>query len=1072
MNAHKTLIKYSCVNLLYLAAKLLCLSLLLRGNFAHATLSFWDPQGAWGSYATYTAGSLAGTWENASWSRNFAGTNGPPADQGQATPQAWTDGDAAVFAVGAGATNATVAASTTTFTITMNANHNIAGVLDGPLNPNSCEVTINGTGQWVLSNAQGFNTSPSSDASLGYVTIAVPIVDGSYATGLPAAPTGQIIAEGSGQLFLNAANTYSGGTNSGGNIFPYGSGGTLLGYYGASWTGIINFNNSQSFGTGSIALLRGYSAAFSALVAEGTSAITIPNKLDFSQSLSNSPYLNIVGNAAGVTFSGPVDLGNKAVNLGSGGAGNLVILSGVISNTGSLTKFNPGILQLKAANTYNGATTVSAGLLQQGAANVIPSGTGKGNLSVSAGASFDMNGFNSSINALTGGGNVSSLSGSGTFTLTLGNGNAGGTFNGVLQDVGSAVLAVTKVGTGNQIFNGANAYTGVTTISAGTLQIGTNGTSGLLGPTSVTDNGTLSFDHSDSISVANAISGSGGVTQLGSGTLVLNNPNTYTGLTSVNNGILQLSAVNNIASASTIKVLAAGTFDLNNFSPTYATLIGSGNVINNSGTLTLNGNLTTLTVNTTYGCFSGVISGSGILVKDGTHSLALRGVNTFSGGAVNILNGTLSVGAQPNTMPVNSAVAISGPGALQLDANSQTIASLSGAGSVNLDGGTLTVNQSSNTTFSGVIQNSALPGSSTATGSGLRGYYYDNEDFTILKAVRDDAYVNFSSMTVTDAVNGLPNAGIASTNFSVRWLGKVMSGNAGTYTFGTRTDDGSRLWVGGTLVVDNWADHGATTTSGTINLLASTAYDIVLEYYNGAAGGSSILFWTPAGGVSNAIPSSSLILPGAGALVKNGAGTLALSGVNTYTGPTTIAGGTLDVQSAHGLASGTVTVGSGATLQLDSSTALYGRSTLILNTGSPVVNLNFSGQLIVYALSLDGGSTFQPNGTYGSSTSSASNHETQFTGNGIINVIPCSATNAVLGIVNSGSGAPPYTINLLGSSSAQYYLVSQTNATQPIANWKAVPGSTNTAGVNGSYSATATNSGTSFYRSAAVLPCP
>ncbi|PWU16564.1 MAG: hypothetical protein C5B50_13290 [Verrucomicrobia bacterium] len=1067
MNAYNTPVKKYSANLLNFAAKILCLFVLLWASHVRAVLSYWDPQGAWGSYATYTLGALDGTWENMSWSRNATGGSGAPADQGQATPIAFTEGDAACFAVGAGATNSGVGASTTTFTVTMNANHNIAGVFDGPLNPDSCIVTINGTGQWGLANGQGFSTANSSDGSIGQVVINVPIVDASFAS----ATTGQIVAESSGQIFLNAANTYSGGS------FGIGAGGTLLGYSGSPWSGIINFNSSQSFGTGNIALRRGYSAAFGALVAEGTSAITIPNKLDFSQALSNTPYLNIVGNPAGVTFSGPVDLGTKAMNLGSGGAANIVIFSGVISNTGSLTKFNPGTLQLKGANTYSGATTVSAGTVQLGVANGIPSGTGKGSLAVNTGASFDMNGFSCSINGLNngagGGGNVSSSTGSGTFTLTLGNGNAAGTFGGVIQDLGSAVLAVTKAGTGTQIFDNTNAYTGTTTISAGTLQIGNNDANGMLGPTTVVDNGTLAFKRTDNITIANGISGTGGLTQAGSGTLILNPSKTYTGLTTISAGTLQLAAVDNIAAASPVKVLAAGTFDLNNLSPTNAALSGAGNVINDSGSLTLNGNSITTGLNYTYGCFSGVLSGSGNLVKDGTHSMALRGVNTFSGGAVNILNGTLSVGAQPNTMPVNSAVSISSGGTFQLDANSQTIASLSGAGSVNLGGGVLTVNQSSNTTFSGVIQNSSLAGSSTSTGNGLRGYYYDNEDMTNLKAVRDDANVNFTSFTVTNAVTGLPNAGIATNTFSVRWLGRVVSTVAGQYVFGTTCDDGSRLWVGGSLLIDNWVDQGATAKYALVSLLAGTPYDIVMEYYQNGVGASAVLNWSvPGSGVTNPIPNSNLLLPAAGTLVKNGAGTLALSGVNTYTGPTSVAGGTLDVQSAHGLASGTVTVGSGATLQLDSTTALYGRTTLILNPGTPVVNLNFSGQLIVYALSLDGGSTFQPNGTYGSPTSSASNHETQFTGNGIINVIPCSATNAILGIVNTGAGAPPYTINGLGSPQAQYYLVSQTNATQPIANWKTVPGSTNTAGVNGLYTATATNALPAYYRSAAVLPCP
>jgi hypothetical protein len=91
---------------------------------------------------------------------------------------------------------------------------------------------------------------------------------------------------------------------------------------------------------------------------------------------------------------------------------------------------------------------------------------------------------------------------------------------------------------------------------------------------------------------------------------------------------------------------------------------------------------------------------------------------------------------------------------------------------VNLGGGTLTVNQTGPNTFSGSIQNSELVGSSTATGHGLRGYYYDNLDFTSLKAVRDDATVNFGDLT---SPAQLPAAIYPNTNqVSARWLGQVL----------------------------------------------------------------------------------------------------------------------------------------------------------------------------------------------------------------------------------------------------------------------------------------------------------
>src|SRR5690349_8426897 len=128
---------------LYLVASLLA-------NHTQAAVSYWDPEGRTGNDSVYTGGSLAGSWEGVLWARNAAGATGRPADQGTNAPVVWVDGDAAVFAVGAGATNNGVASSTTTFTVTMNQNHTVAGFFIGPLNPNSCHVTIQGAGTLTM----------------------------------------------------------------------------------------------------------------------------------------------------------------------------------------------------------------------------------------------------------------------------------------------------------------------------------------------------------------------------------------------------------------------------------------------------------------------------------------------------------------------------------------------------------------------------------------------------------------------------------------------------------------------------------------------------------------------------------------------------------------------------------------------------------------------------------------------------------------------------------------------------------------------------------------------------------
>ena len=110
----------------------------------------------------------------------------------------------------------------------MNANHTVAGLFDGALNPDSCIVNISGTGAMIFpSGLQGINTHNSSDSSLGWIILNVP-VNGA------GAPT----LQGNGQVFLNGTNGYTGGT--------------FFGYSGGAYNGVLNFASSNALGTGAL----------------------------------------------------------------------------------------------------------------------------------------------------------------------------------------------------------------------------------------------------------------------------------------------------------------------------------------------------------------------------------------------------------------------------------------------------------------------------------------------------------------------------------------------------------------------------------------------------------------------------------------------------------------------------------------------------------------------------------------------------------------------------------------------------------------------------------------------------
>jgi beta-glucosidase len=91
---------------------------------------------------------------------------------------------------------------------------------------------------------------------------------------------------------------------------------------------------------------------------------------------------------------------------------------------------------------------------------------------------------------------------------------------------------------------------------------------------------------------------------------------------------------------------------------------------------------------------------------------------------------------------------------------------------------------------------------------------------------RGDSAIDF------DWKNKLPAAEVTNHAFSVRWTGAIEAAESGTYQFVTRSDDGSRVFLDGKQIVDNWHDQAATTASATVMLEAHHHYALTVEYYN------------------------------------------------------------------------------------------------------------------------------------------------------------------------------------------------------------------------------------------------
>jgi hypothetical protein len=95
-------------------------------------------------------------------------------------------------------------------------------------------------------------------------------------------------------------------------------------------------------------------------------------------------------------------------------------------------------------------------------------------------------------------------------------------------------------------------------------------------------------------------------------------------------------------------------------------------------------------------------------------------------------------------------------------------------------------------------------------------------------------------------------------HYGNRWTGRVQAPAGGTWTFYVTCDDGGRLWVGGKQLVDAWRAQSATEYHGTIDLDAGKPYDIKVEYFNGAGGGTLTLSWSGPGTAKQIVPTSAL----------------------------------------------------------------------------------------------------------------------------------------------------------------------------------------------------------------------
>jgi hypothetical protein len=142
------------------------------------------------------------------------------------------------------------------------------------------------------------------------------------------------------------------------------------------------------------------------------------------------------------------------------------------------------------------------------------------------------------------------------------------------------------------------------------------------------------------------------------------------------------------------------------------------------------------------------------------------------------------------------------------------------------------------------------PPSGSAPGTGLYGEYFAGKNFEQRRFSRTDAAIDFEWGV------GSPDPRLAPDLFSVRWTGWLQAPQEGEYTLFLTLDDGARLWIDGTLVVDWWQD-GVGERSGKVTLAAGM-HDVRLDYFENLGGATCKLSWQGPGFARQLVPSARL----------------------------------------------------------------------------------------------------------------------------------------------------------------------------------------------------------------------
>lgn len=730
----------------------------------------------------------------------------------------------------------------------------VSSVTLNPSAENTTTLSLGGSGTLTLGGDVTFNAAGTGRAQITGSALALGVANRTFTVGLGtgtdydllvgAGITGvrSLTKTGAGRLVLTGSNNYTGGTT-------------------------VNLGTLQ-IGDGTTA---GTMATTGALtLGGGTFVVRGPASGGSSQTVAS--LATTAGTVSTIRLT-PGDSGNTLLTITSNtpttGAGSSVNFDYTSGTTVGSTVDNNYVV-------WN--PTLTAGII--GGAYTVTDSGGTGFATISGGKVVRLTDSGSAGLPVSGG------SATGSYFVGSGYSTVSTTTPGSLVEALSGAVAASNVKVDTTgLASGANLALGANllTLGAGMVISGPNpyeiSGSGAGGLKATSAGGTIYLNNASSgavtISAPIVNNSTSRLTVDGSGTTILSGANTYTGATVVNGGIVRFSgtmAGSAVTINNAVVQLGTATGLTSANSVTFgASSTGSLQLLGNSGTIgALNSNATlgtpviannngggavanaTLTIDSGAGStFGGVIQdgtggGTLTLAKSGAGTLTLSGSNTYSGGTV--LNG----GGLTTTTP-NSNL---GTGPITVNGTSSWAFGTSGFSrdlTIN-DGVVLSLSGTSGLNFSGV-----LSGNGTLNQTGSIGINFNNTGNSFTGPVTIAYSLTFASLgDSTNAVSGAPNGWIwngTAKTFALRPF--TMNGNMSINSSGT----------GALNIQQNLAHSGASARTLTLG-----------GTYTGPGN-------TFAGSITNGTGSTVSLTKG------TGNSTWALSGTNTYTGPTTLTAG-------------------------------------------------------------------------------------------------------------------------------------------------------------------------------------